>query len=415
MKTPKGIRDFTPRDALWTVFHVLFRHFNFPCECGLVAIGHPTPDSPVFLSGNYSYTVHLLKRALRGMDAYLLVADSAGSNVWCAAGMNEFTENDVVDAIRVADLAARVRRRRLVAPPYAAPGVDVDFVKRETGFEIAWGPAHLRDIPAYAARGFRCTPEMRLVPHALSERFGNAMTTAMSYALTSLIVLVFFPRLIPGCLAVIFGVHALHALIFPWLPVERRWRRTLVLLVVVSALLGAAAVWGAWPLATFLLWESILALYTILLAADMCGFTSIYKTTVTHWLRHGDYRSLFAPVVDPALCAGCGRCEEVCPKGVYARVESTGRLAAVRPERCMECLACLKQCPRDAVFNTGALRLKGDVKSIPRLNELTARDASHLRGEARWIAAEVETRDDRLVVTAVGADARPSEGGGHAL
>ena len=53
---------------------------------GLVRIGRPGRRSPVLLTGNFTLTVRRLRDALRGRDAWLLVANSKGVNVWCAAG-----------------------------------------------------------------------------------------------------------------------------------------------------------------------------------------------------------------------------------------------------------------------------------------------------------------------------------------
>src|SRR5262245_52571783 len=129
----------------WEMFHIFFRHINFPCHLEFIRVGNPDANSPVFLSGNYTLTVQRLLRVLKGTDCYLLVANARGSNVWCAAGMNEFTEHDIVDAINVSDLGNIVKHRTIITPPYAAPGVDVRFIKRETGFNIKWGPTHLND------------------------------------------------------------------------------------------------------------------------------------------------------------------------------------------------------------------------------------------------------------------------------
>lgn len=41
-------------------------------------------------------------------------------------------------------------------------------------------------------------------------------------------------------------------------------------------------------------------------------------------------------------CAGCGRCVEVCPHGVF-RMDA-GRAAIADRDRCMECGACAQNC-----------------------------------------------------------------------
>src|SRR6267378_6329867 len=170
------------RQFLWEMFHTFFRNFNFPCDLGLIRIGNPTAHSPIFLSGNYSLVVERLKRALAGSDCYLLVANSRGSNVWCAAGMNEFSEHDVIDALYVADLRNIVAHRRIIAPPYAAPGVDVQAVFRETGFHIKWGPTHLDDLPNYIASSFKRTHAMIGVKFGLRDRIEQALANSCCYS-----------------------------------------------------------------------------------------------------------------------------------------------------------------------------------------------------------------------------------------
>lgn len=51
--------------------------------------------------------------------------------------------------------------------------------------------------------------------------------------------------------------------------------------------------------------------------------------------------------LDARLCTGCGRCLEVCPRGVFRRA---GAVVEIRePDRCLECGACMRNCAFDAV------------------------------------------------------------------
>ena len=50
----------------------------WPTEPGLRAVGNPDPQSPVLVTGNYDLTVRRVLRALRGLDAWLVVAPSGG-------------------------------------------------------------------------------------------------------------------------------------------------------------------------------------------------------------------------------------------------------------------------------------------------------------------------------------------------
>jgi len=50
---------------------------------------------------------------------------------------------------------------------------------------------------------------------------------------------------------------------------------------------------------------------------------------------------------DAEKCAGCGRCVEVCPRGVFEMREK--RAAVTDRDRCMECGACALNCEFGAI------------------------------------------------------------------
>jgi NAD-dependent dihydropyrimidine dehydrogenase PreA subunit len=50
---------------------------------------------------------------------------------------------------------------------------------------------------------------------------------------------------------------------------------------------------------------------------------------------------------DAGKCKGCGRCAEVCPRGVFS-VEN-GKADIVDKDACIECGACMKNCPFGAI------------------------------------------------------------------
>ena len=54
-----------------------------------------------------------------------------------------------------------------------------------------------------------------------------------------------------------------------------------------------------------------------------------------------------APRVDTAACTGCGRCIEVCPRGVITLSGGTAEVSAGR--QCIECGACALNCPASAI------------------------------------------------------------------
>ena len=68
-------------------------------EPGLFRLGNPTPDSAVFASANYALSFDALRSALSGKDAWILVLDTKGINVWCAAGKGTFGTEELVRKI----------------------------------------------------------------------------------------------------------------------------------------------------------------------------------------------------------------------------------------------------------------------------------------------------------------------------
>jgi NAD-dependent dihydropyrimidine dehydrogenase PreA subunit len=381
------MRDLARRAwlVLWETFHIFFRHYNFPCKLGLRKVGNADASSPVLVSGNYTLTVYRLLRVLRGYNCWLLVANARGSNVWCAAGMNEFSEHDVIDAINVADLSNVVKHRRLIAPPYAAPGVDIDKVKQETGFRTTWGPTHLNDLPRYLDNNARRTYDMSLVQFGFKDRMEQALSTACAYCLTIAVGLLFFPHYVLGAMLLTFVVYISGFALWDVLPEERRWRRTATLGLLLGGVVAAVGAIVGWPASELFLWEAILIALVLLFAMDGCGSSAVHKATVAHWLRKGDYHCDFDPVIDPDKCTNCMDCQVVCPTDVFARRRVGGnRMVVVNPGNCIECLACVKQCDDEAIFNRSG-KYKGDVKSVPNLHELLTRDASHLKDQDVWL------------------------------
>jgi hypothetical protein len=145
------------------------RRSHHRVEPGLYALGKPNPDSPVLLSANYTLSFDALRSAVEGVDAYILVLDTKGINVWCAAGKGTFGAEEILHRIEATGLADMVRHRTLILPQLGAPGVAVHEVKSRSGFRIEWGPARASDLPEYLETG-RATSEMRRVNFGLADR-----------------------------------------------------------------------------------------------------------------------------------------------------------------------------------------------------------------------------------------------------
>ena len=137
---------------------------------GLYSVGHPGPDAPVLVTANYKLTFDRLRRELAGLDAWLLVADTRGINVWCAAGKSLFSSEEVIRQIKQVRLDQVVRHRLLILPQLAATGVSAHHVKKYSGFSVVWGPVRANDIQRFLECDMQADQSMRRVTFSIGER-----------------------------------------------------------------------------------------------------------------------------------------------------------------------------------------------------------------------------------------------------
>jgi hypothetical protein len=183
-------------------------------------VGRPGPDAPVLVTGNFDLTVRRIARAIDGrLDAWLLVADSAGINVWCAAGGRYFTAEKVIAAVKSSHLDEVVRHRVLILPQLSANGVDGWRVRDATGWGVHWGPIRAEDVPAYVSSGRKKTDAMRTVDFPLRDRLEMVTVTLGFYSLLILLpVLLFWRHLFWPVSASLLGLSYFYAVVHPWLP-----------------------------------------------------------------------------------------------------------------------------------------------------------------------------------------------------
>jgi hypothetical protein len=137
---------------------------------GIYALGSPDENSDIFVSANYKLSFDVLRKALDGLSAWILVIDTKGINVWCAAGKGTFGTDELIGRIKTHKLDMLVTHRRIITPQLGAPGIDADAIQKETGFRVSYGPVRASDIKAYIAADYKATKEMRSVKFGLLDR-----------------------------------------------------------------------------------------------------------------------------------------------------------------------------------------------------------------------------------------------------
>jgi hypothetical protein len=137
---------------------------------GLYCVGDPDQDSPVLVTANYKLTFDNLRQELTALDAWLLVLDTRGINVWCAAGKELFSTREVVNRVNQTSLNKVVSHNQLILPQLGATGVCAHQVKRESGFKVIWGPVRAEDIQPFIAADYHTDDAMRQVTFSIRER-----------------------------------------------------------------------------------------------------------------------------------------------------------------------------------------------------------------------------------------------------
>ena len=261
---------------------------------GLYSIGVPDRQSPVFVTANYSLSFDAVRTSLKDMGAYILVLDTKGINVWCAAGKRTFSTDELVNRIELTGLKQVVDHRELVLPQLGAPGISAHEVRRRTGFKVEYGPVRASDIKEYM-RTRKATEEMRSVRFPLKDRAVLIPVELKNYLLP-IVAIPIILYLIGGWLPMFLAMAAalggivLFPLLLPFLPTKDFSSKGLILGLLLSL-----------PFVAYLLmdhgmtWTSVLSAvaYALALSAAV-AYIALNFTGATPWTsRTGVKKEIF--------------------------------------------------------------------------------------------------------------------------
>jgi hypothetical protein len=278
-------------------------------EPGLYALGNPTPDSPVFVTANYTLSFDALRSSLEGIDGYILVLDTKGINVWCAAGKGTFGTNEIVLRVMVTRLGEVVHHRKLILPQLGAPGVAAREVKKRTGFRVEYGPVRAVDLPEYL-KTHTATPEMRRVEFPLRDRLVLIPVDIVQTFLPTLlaaVVLYFLGGWVSSLAAgtAVFAGIVLFPILLPWLPTHNFSTKGFILggLVALPFALSAFLRHPDWAW-----WRQVgQALEFLLAMPAVTAFLALNFTgSSTFTSRSGVKREMFASIPAMAWTFGIG-------------------------------------------------------------------------------------------------------------
>jgi hypothetical protein len=277
-------------------------------EPGLYRLGNPNPESPVFASANYTLSFDALRSALAGYDAYILILDTKGINVWCAAGKGTFGTDELVRRIGLTGLSNIVSHKKITVPQLGAPGISWPEVLRKSGFSVEFGPVRAHDLPEYL-RTHTAIMEMRSVQFPLWDRIVLIPVELVQVALPAIViaaVLWFLAGPVAGLAAIsaVIAGTVLLPILLPFIPSQDFSVKGLLLGGIVAlpfvyafASIRALPSWAAAAGAlTALL---IMPAVTAYLALNFTGSTTFTSRT-------GVRKEIFRYVPVMALMAGAG-------------------------------------------------------------------------------------------------------------
>ncbi len=199
---------------------------------GLYGVGNPDSNSPVLVTANYKLSFDKVRLELDGMDAWILILDTKGINVWCAAGKGTFSTDELIKRIVDVKLDRVVSHKKLILPQLGAPGVAAHVITKKTGFKVFYGPVLAKDIKPYIQAGNKATPQMRAVRFSLRERFVLTPVEIVGVLKPVLIVtflliildlfgldFISIKDLLPYIGAILVGT-VLVPILLPWIPVR---------------------------------------------------------------------------------------------------------------------------------------------------------------------------------------------------
>lgn len=201
---------------------------------GLYAIGEPGPDDPLLVTANYKMSYDIVRRELAGYNVWLLVLETFGINVWCAAGKGSFGTEELIRQVLQTQLKRVVNHRQLILPILGAPGVAAHVVRSLTGFSVRYATIRAADIPEFLDNGMKSTRRMQELTFTFRERLVLTpieLVQGVRNSLPLLAVLFLVVALASGTFAPQGGLYAILGylgallagtvvtpLLLPWLP-----------------------------------------------------------------------------------------------------------------------------------------------------------------------------------------------------
>ena len=141
----KNLALFTLRQNIYTDPQVPMQ-----VEQKVYAIGDPKPESPLFITTNFSLTYFIVSGEVENsrVPSYLAVMDCEGLSVLTAWAAGKFTASKIAQFLKESGVENSIKHRELIIPGYVAilSGAIEDKLD---GWKVTVGPREANGIPAF--------------------------------------------------------------------------------------------------------------------------------------------------------------------------------------------------------------------------------------------------------------------------
>lgn len=138
--------------ALFTLRQNIYTDPQKPIQVDpkIYPIGDPTPDSPVFVTTNFSQTYFMVSGEIEnsGISAHLVIADVEGQSVLTSWAAGKFVGETIAKFIKDIGLEDLVNTRKIVIPGFVSQ-ISGDLEESLPGWEVIVGPQEASDIPSF--------------------------------------------------------------------------------------------------------------------------------------------------------------------------------------------------------------------------------------------------------------------------
>jgi hypothetical protein len=286
---PRVSAHLTSRDKIGTIgARTGFTRNNYKISPGLYCIGEPNETSPVLVTANYKLSFDALRQELTGINAWILVVDTRGINVWCAAGKGTFSAEEIAYQVQQANLDQIVTKKELILPQLSANGVAAHKLKKLCGFRGRFGPILAADLPKFLQAG-KADEDMRTVTFTLRERAVLIpLEVCILWKPLGIAAVLFYilsgisPEIFSLSLALNRGTVLVYAtltaivagaiatpLLLPWLPFRQFWLK--------GAIMGSIASF----LLLFFAWQSMGSIDKVAIFLWICGCSAFLAMNFT--------------------------------------------------------------------------------------------------------------------------------------